>query len=62
MFGVINVCNDEVLAISRDSRLLRCVKQYYERIGVIVIIAPIYALDLETVDSDGETINLCVNI
>ncbi len=62
MFGVINVCDDEVLAISSDSNLMLCIRKYYERIGVTVVISPLTAIDIEAVNENQETVTLRVNV
>ena len=62
MYGIISVFDDEILALSRDIGILLWIKQYYEEIGVQVILKPVNAFEIEAEDEDGNVIGLILEI
>jgi len=62
MYGIISVCDSEILALSRDIGILLWIKHYYEEIGVEVTLKPVNAFDIEAEDEDGNTITLRLEI
>ncbi|NCB74183.1 MAG: hypothetical protein EOM51_05505 [Clostridia bacterium] len=62
MYGIISVCDSEILALSRDIGILLWIKHYYEEIGVEVKLEPVNAFDIEAEDEDGNTITLRLEI
>jgi len=62
MYGIISVCDSEILALSRDIGILLWIKMYYEEIGVEVVLKPVNAFDIEAEDDDGNIVSLRLEI